>query len=437
MNQCHQSPPPVNQYERINLLDSLRGMAVPGIMLVNITVFGLPESAQGDPSVFNELDSANFRIWYIINWIFAGAPRAIFSMLFGAGILLLFQRIDKSGSRDGGYFFRRQLWLILFALINVFLFLWPGDILLNYSILGMLMFTFRKLSSQKLIIAALACLLFMTLRDNQRLYLDKQRLFEGLRVASIDTSIQKLTPDQQYKVELMQAIVARGDHSNKLRSALETSNTMQGSYFEVFNHRTSSYLENIWKYLFEGLWDILLFMFLGMAFFRLRILQGLASTYTYAWMCVIGLVAGLLLSYRLLQSNIDSNFNYSDYIRKTWFDYQQLARALRSIGLFAFIMLLYRSGVFGWLFRLFRPVGQMALSNYLLQSLICGIIFYGPGLGLYGKLERQDIYYIAGLILCLQIAMSHIWLRFFLFGPFEWIWRCLIYWKWLPLRPQA
>ena len=92
-------------------------------------------------------------------------------------------------------------------------------------------------------------------------------------------------------------------------------------------------------------------------------------------------------------------------------------------------MLMYRSGVFKWLFALMRPVGQMAFTNYLTQSLICGIIFYGVGFGLYGKLQRYEVYYVVGAVWLLQIIWSHIWLRYFYFGPLEWLWRSLTYWK--------
>jgi uncharacterized protein len=92
-------------------------------------------------------------------------------------------------------------------------------------------------------------------------------------------------------------------------------------------------------------------------------------------------------------------------------------------------MLLYKSGLFKWLFALMRPVGQMAFTNYLMQSLICGLIFYGIGFGMYGKLERIEIYYVVAAVWAIQIIYSHIWLHYFRFGPLEWLWRSLTYWK--------
>jgi uncharacterized protein len=97
-------------------------------------------------------------------------------------------------------------------------------------------------------------------------------------------------------------------------------------------------------------------------------------------------------------------------------------------------MLLYKSRLFKWLFALMRPVGQMAFTNYLMQSLLCGLYFYGVGFGMYGQLERHEIYYVVGAVWIIQIAWSHVWLHFFRFGPLEWAWRSLTYWKKQPFR---
>ena len=97
-------------------------------------------------------------------------------------------------------------------------------------------------------------------------------------------------------------------------------------------------------------------------------------------------------------------------------------------------MLLYKSGLFKWLFALLRPVGQMAFTNYLMQSLLCGLFFYGIGFGMYGKLERHEVYYVVGAVWLVQIIYSNIWLHYFRFGPMEWAWRSLTYWKKQPMK---
>lgn len=182
------------------------------------------------------------------------------------------------------------------------------------------------------------------------------------------------------------------------------------------------------------IWDVLLFMFMGMAFFKLGILQGEAKTGLYAWMAVIGLGAGLPLSYLFLQPDIVNNFNYFIILKQKSFEFYEIQRLIHSIGIFGLIMLMYKSGWFKWLFALMRPVGRMAFSNYLLQSIICGLIFYGIGFGMFGKLQRYELYYVVASVWIFEIALSHIWMRYFSFGPFEWVWRSLTYWKRQPFK---
>ena len=151
-------------------------------------------------------------------------------------------------------------------------------------------------------------------------------------------------------------------------------------------------------------------------------------------MVIAGLGLGLTLAYYKLLPLIKYNFNDFEYTKNTSIDLYTLSRTLRSLGIFGLIMLVYKSGWFKWLFALFRPAGQMAFTNYLTQSLLCGLFFYGVGFGMYGKLQRYEVYLFVLCVWVLQITWSHIWLRYFYFGPLEWLWRSLTYWKKQPLR---
>ncbi|MGB2704844.1 MAG: DUF418 domain-containing protein, partial [Chitinophagaceae bacterium] len=154
----------------------------------------------------------------------------------------------------------------------------------------------------------------------------------------------------------------------------------------------------------------------------------------YAMRFIAGLGIGLLLSYFRLQPLIDYKFNSFDYTKNTSFEFYEISRTFRALGIFGLIILLYKSGWFKWFFALMRPVGQMAFTNYLMQSLLVGLFFYGVGLGNFGKLERHEIYYVVAATWALQIIWSHIWLRYFRFGPLEWAWRSLTYWKKQPMK---
>ncbi|HMJ45965.1 MAG TPA: DUF418 domain-containing protein [Ferruginibacter sp.] len=428
---------PVAQNERISILDSLRGIAILGILLMNIPSFGLP-GVSGDPSVLNET-GINYYTWYVVSLIPDGTQRALFSMLFGAGIILFIQSQQKkvTGLQPADYFFRRQLWLMVFSLFDVFLLLWSGDILLDYACLGMMMFTFRNLSAKKLLIAAGICMLLMTARENRDNYLDKKIISKGEAIAALDTTIRPLSAEQQEALITMNNFKQRFTPEKKIERMKTTLRKIGGtSYEQLYEYRTSRYTSQLVTYLYYSLWDVLEFMFLGMAFFKLGILTGQAKSKVYWWMCLIGLSVGILLSYFSIHSFVLSGYNRFEYMRNTVFETYNLNRTFRALGIFGGIMLLYKSGVFKWFFAMMRPAGQMAFTNYLMQSLLCGLYFSGVGFGMMGKLERHEIYYVVGIVWLLQIIYSHIWLHYFRFGPFEWAWRSLTYWRLQPFRKE-
>ncbi len=430
---------PVDQSERIIILDSLRGIAILGILLMNITGFALPAPVGHDPSMLNEFGTVNFKVWNFVEWFPEGTQRAIFSMLFGAGILLFVTGKEKrlEGMIPADYFFRRQLWLMVFSLFDVFILLWHGDILLDYACLGMIMFAFRNLSPQRLLIGAGLCFLFMLARENRDLYQSKKIIYRGELVAAMDTT--KIKPDEIQKEELaaMTEFKQKSSPGGKLNQMNKSIRKNTGSYEAIYETRTGRYINTLPEYLFLGIWDVLLFMFLGMAFFKMGILTGQVPVKWYWWMCIVGLGVGLSVSYLRLQLLINNNFNAFEYTKNVSFSFYELSRTFRSIGLLGLIMLLYKSGWFNWFFSLMRPVGQMAFTNYLMQSFICGLIFYGVGFGMFGKLQRYEIYYVVAAIWIIQIIYSNIWLRYFRFGPLEWCWRSLTYGKRQPWSKAA
>lgn len=427
---------PTSQQERIIILDSLRGFAILGILLMNIPGFGLPAPSGWDPSVLNEYGTVNFKVWNFVELFPEGTQRALFSMLFGAGILLFISGKEKrvEGMLPADYFFRRQLWLMVFSLFDVFVLLWYGDILMDYACLGMIMFAFRKLSPKALLIGAGLCFVFMLARENRDLYQDKKIIQRGEMIAAIDTSKTKLNSIQKEQLGAMQDFKEKNTPESKVKRMEKNVQKTTGSYEALYEYRTEMYTNSLVRYLFFGLWDVLLFMFLGMAFFKMGILTGQANIKVYWGMCIIGLGAGLTLSYFRLQQMLDIKFNWFEYTKKYSFAFYELSRTFRSIGILGLLMLLYKSGLFKWLFALMRPVGQMAFTNYLMQSLLCGLFFYGVGFGMFGKLERHEVYYVVGAVWIVQIIYSHLWLRFFRFGPLEWAWRSLTYWKKQPFR---
>jgi uncharacterized protein len=427
---------PTASNERIEILDSLRGFAILGILLMNIASMGSP--LYSDPSVLNET-AWNYRSWFMMSWFFEGTQRALFSLLFGAGIILF---ITKQQKKAGGLvpadvFFRRQLWLLVFGLINIYVLLWHGDILFDYACYGMILFVFRNWSPKRLFIASIICMLVMVAVDNKDLYSDKKWIARGEAISSLDTSVNKLTLLQKEVLNEMTGFRERFTPESRKKNYETAVAKMTNDYYWVYDTRTSNYRRNFFTFSYFGIWDVLQFMFLGMAFYKTGILLGRGSARLYLLMCIIGLVAGLTLSWLRVQNYIATEYNYFTYTKTAVFAWDNFDRTLRTFGIFGAIMLLYKSGALKWVFKLMKAPGQMAFTNYLMQSVIALVLFYGIGFALYGQLERYQLYLVVFAIWAFQIMFSHVWLRYYRFGPFEWLWRSLTYWKLQPMKKST
>lgn len=433
----HNLATPISQSERILIIDSLRGIAILGILLMNIPAFGLPY-----PMIFDYPlhvpGKLNYYFWYVFGpGVFEGSQRAIFSMLFGAGSIIFVTRLEKrmDGTLPVEYFVRRQLWLLFFGLINAYVLLWLWDILYHYAICGLVLIVFRRSTPKILLAAAAVCLVLMTARENRDLYKQKSVITKGEKVLGIDTLKTKLTEKQKEELGAYNDFKERSTLEGKKKKIEKELRETRGGYADLYENRSEHSYEGQTAGMFYFLfWDVLLFMFLGMAFFKMGILQGEAKTKVYAWMTALGLVIGLPVSYFFVIDDVNHNFNWFQIVKDKTFAFYQIQRLIHSIGIFGLIMLLYKSGWFKWLFNLMRPVGQMAFTNYLLQSVLCGLFFYGVGFNYFGKLQYYELFYVVAAVWIIEIILSHIWLRYFRFGPLEWAWRSLTYWKRQPFR---
>lgn len=428
---------PINQQERISIIDSLRGIAILGILLMNIPGFGLAPAAIGDFSLQPQ-GQLNYFFWYVFGpGVFEGSLRGLFSMLFGAGMFIFVTRLEKrtTGLMPAELFLRRQLWLLLFGIFHAYVLLWYWDILYHYAICGIILFAFRRLSPKYLLIGAAVCLVLMTVRENRDLYKRKDVITKGEIVATIDTTKVKLTDLQKEQLGAFTEFKDKSKPEEKKKEMEKQEKEIRGSYAGLYEARSKQAEEGeTFGMYYWAIFDVTLFMFIGLAFFKLGILQGEAKTKVYAWMAVIGLGVGLPLSYLFVIYDVNYNFNWFEIVKNKPFDFYELQRFIHSIGIFGLIMLMYKSGWFKWMFALLRPVGQMAFTNYLMQSVICGIIFMGIGFGLFGRLEYHQLFYVVAAVWVVEIAWSHLWLRYFRFGPMEWVWRSLTYWKKQPIR---
>jgi uncharacterized protein len=431
---------PISQQERIIFLDSLRGIAILGILLMNIPGFGLAYSSISDFSLQPQ-GEVNYFFWYVFGpGVFEGSMRGLFSMLFGAGMFIFISRLEArtTGLMAAELFMRRQLWLLVFGIFHAYVLLWFWDVLYHYAICGMVLFAFRRLQPKYLIMAAAFCLVAMTVVENKDLYQKKSVIRKGELVAAIDTTQTKLTDKQKEELGAMKDMKERSTPEAKKKKMEKELAAIRGGYSEIYEARSNAAERSeTYGVYYWAIWDVCLFMLLGLAFFKLKILQGEAKTKIYAWMAIIGLGAGLPLSYLFVINDVNHQFNWFEIIKTKPFEFYEIQRLIHSIGIFGLIMLMYKSGWFKWFFALLRPVGQMAFTNYLTQSILCGFFFLGIGLGYFGKLEYHQLFYVVAAVWIIQIIWSHIWLHYFRFGPLEWLWRSLTYWKKQPIRKNT
>ena len=427
------APAPVDAAERIDSLDVLRGVAVLGILMMNIVAMGLPFAAYANPTAKGGDAGLNIGIWFFNAVLFDGKMRAIFSMLFGAGIVLMTDRARAKGITTAlaGVHYRRNLWLALFGLVHAYILLWPGDILYGYGLCGMLLYRFRGTSAKRLIIAGVCVLAFLTPIRLANLWHMGNLL--GMEVAAAARAAEGMTPTEEQVAAREGLDMQRTFFSPTKEQVQEEIDTLRSGYFPIFRRQAGiSIILQTAVFLGFLIWDVVGMMLLGMGMMKLGLFSAARRGRFYVGMMAIGYGIGLPLTIAIARSLVASGFDLLHYNRLlTLSDVNRFSMAIGHIGA---VMLICRSGVLPWLRARLAAVGRMALTNYIGQSIMGGLVFYGVGLGLYGHLQRYQLYFVVLGIWMLQVTVSPIWLRRFRFGPLEWLWRSLTYKARQPMR---
>ncbi|MGB4771803.1 MAG: DUF418 domain-containing protein [Chitinophagaceae bacterium] len=427
---------PTAKAERINAIDVIRGVSLLGILLMNITGFGLFK-AYFDPTNNGGATGWDLKAWWASMLFFEGTMRGMFSILFGAGILIFTGRrgVYPGDTSVADLFFRRLLWMILFGVIHCYLLLWDGEILYTYGIVGMVAFSFRKLRPRHLLMGAGVILFIATLLSTHDFVDAKNKLVKQTVVENKQAKGEKLSAEDSTTMADWEAIVKQNKATpQEVKAEMEARSK---GYWSIVKHKVPEniYMQTTFLYL-VNFWDTLAMMLWGMAFFKLGILSAAKPKRFYLMMVLIGYALGITINYFETKYIVDANFSILSFYRNfVTYNFGRVAVTCGHIGL---IMLFVQSGVLPWLRKSLAAVGQMAFSNYITHSIICNFIFLGYGLSMYGKLQRHQLYYIVFGIWIFQLIVSPIWLRYFHYGPLEWVWRSLTYWKRQPfLRKTA
>jgi uncharacterized protein len=400
---------PVQASERIEVIDVLRGFALLGILLVNMDLFANPVLTVIRPTVEQPglLDSAAS---FLVHLMAESKFFSLFSFLFGLGFSIQILRLEARGAQVRRVYLRRLLALLGFGLVHAFLF-WVGDILIIYAVLGMLLLVFRKAKPRTLlvwtVIFIILPILFMLAGWG---LLSLARLGGPEVAAQIDAS--QAAQDAAYLAQIERAYTVYAT----------------GSFAEITVQRFNDYIQFSTSGNLFLTPSIFAMFLLGLFFGKRGIFQDVQSHLglfrkLFWWGWTLGLAGNLLFAI-LVQGQSRASMTAQVVMGETAL---KLCAPLLMLAYVATIVLLFqRPAAQRWLAHL-APVGRMALTNYLGQSLVCTLIFYSYGLGWFGQVGKAAGLLLAVLIYAAQVSFSRFWLSRFLYGPMEWLWRLLTY----------
>jgi uncharacterized protein len=423
---------PIRQGDRVVSIDVLRGVAVLGILLMNIVAMGLPFAAYDDPTIIGNRSPIDFWVWAVNAVLAEGKMRAIFSMLFGASVVLIAQRASVRGTDSAAdVHVRRNLWLVLFGFIHSYFLLWVGDILFTYGVAGLPLFAFRRVRSRNLIILGS---IVLALQAPKMAYHNHElgEASAGLReLGRVTASGGTLTPAQEESRK--QWMDTLSDEKPTPKALQQTISDRRSGYLTnvTTSAAASMYLESMYLYK-VGLWDAAGAMMIGMALLKMGVFSASRSYRFYLVMALAGYAAGIPLGIWVVADWMRQGFDAG----ARWTSLDDVTRMSIALGHVAVVMMICKAGAAKWATAPLAAVGRMALTNYIMQTVICMTLFCGFGFGWFGLLARHQLYYIVASVWAFELIASVVWLRWFQFGPLEWVWRWLTYRQRPPFRAR-
>ncbi len=404
--------------QRIATLDIVRGVAVMGILAMNIVAFAMPPAAYLNPLAYgteSALDLASYAFSFVL---IDGKMRGLFSFLFGASMLLVIEKAEAKGENGTTVHLRRQLALLLFGALHFYL-IWYGDILLGYAIIGFAAFGFRRLSPGKLIIwGSLFVMIAFAV------------------MAAMATNVVHLAQSMAAPVPSADTIAAWDEFTAYAR--IPTPDDLQRQMALYRGPWSGIAAYQLGEHLTDPLYFTILFgpetlgyMLFGMAALKSGFLTGAWSDQRYARVATIGLAVGIALYLLLAWQMFSANFSVPSL-----FIYSMAGtvpvRPIMIVAIAATVILLTRRH--GSLTRRIEAAGRAAFTNYLGTSILMTALFYGWGLGWFGSLARAELWLVVVAMWAIMLAWSKPWLDHFRYGPLEWLWRSLAQGKLEPMR---
>lgn len=389
----------VKPKERIESLDLLRGFAILGILIMNIISFSNIGIGYLNPTVGAGIEGYNAWV-YGFSHLFADMRfMSTFSILFGAGVVLFAENAKRKQKNVAKYHYRRMFLLLIAGMMHAYL-IWMGDILVAYAICGSIVFLMRNLKIRTLYIIGTVFFIIPILFSLSTYYFTPEDQLEKI--------FSFWTPSQEEVTKEISAY--RGSYLDQMEPRVEGAIMLQTTFF-----------------LMEQMWRVISMMLLGMILFKKGILSAKMDSRFYMRLIVVGLGLGLIISGSGLYRSYQVKWNGAWYMN-IGHQYNYIASILMALGYIGIIMLWAKSSIYVRLKMRFEAAGRMAFTNYILSSIICTLIFYGHGLGLFAMFDRLQQWGVVLVVWAIILLISPTILKKFKQGPLEWLWRKFTYW---------
>jgi uncharacterized protein len=410
---------PVRQEEREVFMDVLRGFAILGIFIANLASFTFYGSDLPDKGPFINL-KADHTMAFLHHMLIEGKFYSIFSLLFGWGLALQFKRAASAGVNALPTVRRRLLFMLLLGAIH--LLIWPGDIVFFYAILAFILLPLRKLSNKTLLITGsiliLTPILFYWLKMNYsdlRYPADKLNEVGGRINARFFPEFQDIKSREEFEVKIKDL-----------------------TWWDFLKNNISGFFYR-YSYLFHvsRVSKVLGMFMIGYVIGRSDFYKNLAQHRKLVYIIIVcGLLVGLPANYFLAKQMENHMGDYFEYKMNGLYQtiYYALGVAPLAMAYVGLFMLAFKTNAGNKFLLLLAPAGKMAFSNYIMQSLIGNYVFFTAGLGYMFKVGPLAYTIFGVLVFILQVIFSTLWLKYFNYGPVEWLWRSATYGKWQPIR---
>ena len=428
----------VNLNNRIQAMDVMRGVAVLGIILMNIPGFSTHEFFLFWHDALKGEVTTNGIIFKTSTALFDGKMRGLFTLLFGAGLMLFIENKNDNSLRVADLYFKRMTWLLFFGLVDAYVLLWGGDVLYEYAMCGIFAFAFRSMKPRNLLLMSLI-ILSITIYVSGSPFLDRKEVYSEYKVSEkLVKENKSLTEDQQaaydgFKETLGTFLPFSKSHiHNVTESIYNREIKMKSDYATIFSKNAEEVIPYHTQEFFMAMWESFATILLGMALFKFGFFQGKINVSVYRGFVFIGIPLGIMLCGISVLNMVYSQSELIQALENRIFSVNHiggLGRIILTVSYASAILLLCRVNWLKTFLSLFANVGRMALTNYIMQTVLCSFYFFGFGLGHYGDYDAKGLLLFVVCIWIIQITYSTIYLRFFKMGPLEWLWKRLTYGK--------